>query len=40
MIGGSADAKDAEAIGALYGETREEAVVLAKKVIEHKKVRD
>jgi len=37
MIGGAAvDEDDAEEIGALYGETREDAVVLAKKVMEQK----
>ena len=40
MIGGAAVHKeDAEAIGALYGKTREEAVVLAKKVMEQKRNR-
>ena len=34
MIGGAAvDKSDADEIGALYGETREEAVALAKKAI-------
>lgn len=38
MIGGAAVGKeDADEIGALYGKTREEAVVLAKKVIEQKR---
>jgi 5-methyltetrahydrofolate--homocysteine methyltransferase len=37
MIGGAAVTKeDAEKIGALYGKTREDAVVLAKKAIEQK----
>jgi len=37
MIGGAAvDEDDAEEIGALFGETREDAVVLAKKVMEQK----
>jgi len=37
MIGGAAVTKeDADQIGALHGKTREEAVVLAKKVIEQK----
>ena len=40
MIGGAAVGKeDADKIGALYGKTREEAVVLAKKVIEQKRNR-
>jgi methanogenic corrinoid protein MtbC1 len=35
MIGGAAVTKEeADKIGALYGKTREDAVVLAKKVIE------
>ncbi len=35
MIGGAAvDKSDADAIGALFGETREEAVALAKKAME------
>ena len=39
MIGGAAVRKeDADKIGALYGKTRDEAVALAKKVIEEKKV--
>jgi len=38
MIGGAAVHKeDADEIGALFGKTREEAVVLAKKVIEQKR---
>jgi len=38
MIGGAAVSKeDAEKIGAMYGKTREDAVALAKKVIEQKK---
>jgi len=38
MIGGAAVTKeDADKVGALYGRTREEAVVLAKKVIEQKR---
>ena len=38
MIGGAAVSKeDAEKIGALYGKTREDAVVLAKKVIDQNK---
>lgn len=38
MIGGAAVTKeDADKIGALYGKTREEAVVLAKKVMEQKR---
>jgi 5-methyltetrahydrofolate--homocysteine methyltransferase len=38
MIGGAAVTKeDAEKIGALYGKTREDAVVLAKKAIEQKR---
>lgn len=38
MIGGAAVTKeDADKIGALFGKTREEAVALAKKVIENKK---
>jgi 5-methyltetrahydrofolate--homocysteine methyltransferase len=38
MIGGAAVTKeDADKIGALFGKTREEAVVLAKKAIEQKK---
>ena len=38
MIGGAAVTKeDAEKIGALFGKTREEAVVLAKKAMEQKK---
>ncbi len=38
MIGGAAVIKeDANKIGALFGETREEAVVLAKKVMEQKR---
>jgi len=38
MIGGAAVTKeDAEKIGALFGKTREEAVVLAKKAIEQKR---
>jgi methylmalonyl-CoA mutase cobalamin-binding domain/chain len=38
IIGGAAVEKaDADNIGALFGKTREEAVVLAKKVIEQKK---
>jgi len=37
LIGGAAvDEEDAESIGALFGETREDAVVLAKKAIENK----
>jgi hypothetical protein len=37
LIGGAAVTKeDADQIGALFGKTREEAVVLAKKVIENK----
>jgi methanogenic corrinoid protein MtbC1 len=37
MIGGAAVMKeDADKIGALYGKTREEAVALAKKVVEEK----
>lgn len=37
MIGGAAvDKSDADAIGAMYGETREEAVALAKKAIAEK----
>jgi 5-methyltetrahydrofolate--homocysteine methyltransferase len=39
MIGGAAVTKeDADKIGALFGKTREEAVVLAKKAIENKKL--
>jgi 5-methyltetrahydrofolate--homocysteine methyltransferase len=38
MIGGAAvNKEDADEIGALYGKTREEAVVLAKNVIEKKR---
>jgi len=38
IIGGAAVEKaDADKIGALFGKTREEAVVLAKKVMEQKK---
>jgi 5-methyltetrahydrofolate--homocysteine methyltransferase len=38
MIGGAAVTKeDADKIGALFGQTREEAVVLAKKAMEQKK---
>ena len=38
LIGGAAVAKeDADQIGALYGKTREDAVVLAKKTIEQKR---
>jgi 5-methyltetrahydrofolate--homocysteine methyltransferase len=38
MIGGAAVTKDdADKIGALFGKTREEAVVLAKKAMENKK---
>ena len=38
MIGGDAvDEDDAEEIGAMYGESKEEAVVMAKKVMEEKK---
>ncbi len=38
MIGGAAVTKeDADKIGAMFGKTREEAVVLAKKAIEQKK---
>ena len=38
MIGGAAvDEDDAEEIGALFGETREDAVFLAKKVMEQKR---
>ena len=38
MIGGAAVTKeDAEKIGALYGKTREDAVVLAKKAMEQKR---
>jgi methanogenic corrinoid protein MtbC1 len=38
MIGGAAvTQEDADKIGALFGKTREEAVVLAKKAIENKK---
>ena len=38
MIGGAAVSKeDADKIGALFGKTREEAVVLAKKAMEQKK---
>ncbi|MGO8807404.1 MAG: B12-binding domain-containing protein [Candidatus Bathyarchaeia archaeon] len=38
MIGGAAVTKeDADKIGTLFGKTREEAVVLAKKVIQNKK---
>ena len=38
MIGGAAVTKeDADKLGAMFGKTREEAVVLAKKVIENKK---
>ena len=38
MIGGAAvTKKDADNIGALFGETREDAVLLAKKAIEQKK---
>ncbi|HII85351.1 TPA: hypothetical protein HA273_01950 [Candidatus Bathyarchaeota archaeon] len=38
MIGGAAVTKeDADRIGALFGKTREEAVVLAKRVMEQKK---
>jgi len=38
MIGGAAVTKDdADKIGALYGKTREDAVVLAKKAIEQKR---
>ncbi len=41
MIGGAAVTKeDADKIGAMYGKTREEAVVLAKKAIENKKLKD
>jgi dimethylamine corrinoid protein len=40
MIGGAAVRKeDADKIGALYGKTREEVVVLARKVIEQKRNR-
>ena len=40
MIGGAAVTKeDAEKIGALYGKTREDAVVLAKKAMEQKRNR-
>ena len=40
MIGGAAVTKeDADKIGALFGKTREDAVVLAKKVIEQKRNR-
>ena len=40
MIGGAAVKKeDADNIGALFGETREDAVVLAKKVMEQKRNR-
>lgn len=39
MIGGAAvEKEDADKIGVLYGKTREEAVALAKKAIEEKKV--
>jgi methanogenic corrinoid protein MtbC1 len=38
MIGGAAVTKeDADKIGALFGKTREEAVVLAKKAMERKR---
>jgi methylmalonyl-CoA mutase cobalamin-binding domain/chain len=38
MIGGEAvDDDDAEEIGAMYGESKEEAVIMAKKVMEGKK---
>jgi methanogenic corrinoid protein MtbC1 len=38
MIGGEAvDEDDAEEIGAMYGESKEEAVIMAKKVMEGKK---
>ncbi len=38
MIGGAAvDKEDADKMGAVYGETREEAVALAKKIVEEKK---
>jgi 5-methyltetrahydrofolate--homocysteine methyltransferase len=38
MIGGAAVTKeDADKIGALFGKTREEAVVIAKRIIENKK---
>jgi len=38
MIGGAAVTKeDADKIGALFGKTREDAVVLTKKAIEEKK---
>ncbi len=38
MIGGAAvDKEDADKIGALYGKTREDAVALAKKVIDQKR---
>jgi methanogenic corrinoid protein MtbC1 len=38
MIGGAAvKSEDAEKIGAVYGKTREEAVALAKQLIEKKK---
>ena len=38
MIGGAAVKKeDADAVGALYGKSKEEAVAIAKKVIEEKK---
>jgi 5-methyltetrahydrofolate--homocysteine methyltransferase len=40
MIGGAAVSKeDADKIGALYGKTREEAVAIAKKVVEEKKAK-
>ena len=40
MIGGAAvTEEDADKIGALYGKTREEAVVLAKKAVEQKRNR-
>jgi methylmalonyl-CoA mutase cobalamin-binding domain/chain len=40
MVGGAAVTKeDADKIGALYGKTREEAVVLAKKAMEQKRNR-
>ncbi|MEM4643550.1 MAG: hypothetical protein QXY51_02845, partial [Candidatus Bathyarchaeia archaeon] len=40
MIGGAAVTKeDAEAIGALYGKNKDEAVVIAKKAIEERKTK-
>jgi len=40
MIGGAAvQSEDAEKIGAIYGKTKEEAVAIAKKILEEKKAK-